>query len=481
MKVIRYNTFRKINFFEKSSFFIQQESFDLGTEKQAFTVDELKWAKRKIANKKLLPSKYNIAQTFLDEKTVILNTLYDSVVVLNADETARYQEIGADVDLSEFILKLYLLGILIDEREDEKFFMKMQNEELFFNRRGIPSITILPTQACNARCAYCFAEHNEKITMNQLVIHNVILFFKENFSAGDRVLLRWFGGEPLVAKDIITEIIDGINETFDGKLLYESLVFTNGSLITDEIIEVATNKWHLKKIQLTLDGYGDEHNARKNYVSNGVDYYKKTLGDIQKLLDCGIHVDCRVNFDKDNIKQIDNILYDLLPYKGNSLFRPRLTILRPSDYGYNKFNYIAPSDLKWAYNIIYNKLYDYGFLTAAKDLLPQRQKESCIAKSLNKVIIGADGNLYKCLQQVFDERHIVGDLKTGIIHRGFVDDYCRKDIHDECEECVYLPICSGGCLAYWKLMENENITPCIREKFFMDMLLEMVHQWESVE
>lgn len=282
-------------------------------------------------------------------------------------------------------------------------------------------------------------------------------------------------------EEVITSITEGINKAFNGGMLYDSVMFTNGSLLTDDVIELAQKSWHLKKIQLTIDGYGIEHNCRKNYAFSGVNYYKKILQDIQKLLACGIAVDCRVNLDKDNFQHIDEILLDLYPFKGNPLFRPRLTILRPSDCGYNQFNYITPSDLKWAYSIIYKKLYSHGFLTDVKAILPQRQKESCIAKSINKVIIGADGKLYKCLQQVFDENHTVGILGTGIFPSKFVENYCKKRINKKCEECIYLPMCSGGCSAYWDLKEKVEITPCIREKYFFDMLLEFIHECEGTK
>lgn len=472
MNIIRENTFRKINLFNRESFFIKETDYSFSNEK----LSEIQTA---LSGKKLISSRYNILKSFLDNRTVIINTLYDSIVILNHTEAQYLENVNRSSVLNDTVAKLYLLGILVDEMEDELFYTNVQAEELYINKNGIPSVTILPTQICNARCAYCFVEHNKKVTMNDSTIQEVICFFKKNFKEGERVLLRWFGGEPLVAKDIISQIIEGIDEAFNKKLIYESLLFTNGSLLTDEIIKTAKEKWHLKKIQLTLDGYGKEHNRRKNYTARGIDYYKKTIDDIAKLLDKDICVDCRVNFDKDNIKQIDDILKDLSPYKSNVMFRPRLTVLRPTDCGFDQFNYITPSDLKWAYNIIYTKLYEYGFLRSVDSLVPYCKKEGCIAKSINKVIIGADGKLYKCLQQVFDTKHAVGDLKNGITEQTFIENYCRKCIEPECRECIYLPICSGGCLSYRDLAETMDISPCVREKYFTDMLLDMIHDWTN--
>lgn len=460
MNVIRYNSFREINTFSGKSFFDKNDN-ELS--------DFLK-------NKTLVLSKYNIVKRFDDNQTVIYNTLYDSIVILEEKETYTLFEYEKMTSNDKFTYELYRLGILVLDSEDEISVMDFQNDELIHNCNGIPSITILPTQVCNARCQYCFAEHNMKLTMTKDTVNDLIKFLKNKFREGDRILLRWFGGEPLLAVDVIDEIVSKINVAFHGNLTFTSLMFTNGSLLSDDLILHAKKNWHLEKIQLTLDGYASEHNARKAYINGSIDYYRKTISDIQKLLNAGIKVDCRVNLDKDNIKQIDNICKDLLPFKNNPLFRPRFTILRVSDCGFNRFNYITIDDLEWAYSIVYNKLIEYNFLKYIRDLIPSRPKESCIMKSINKVIISSNGKLYKCLQQVFDEKNAVGDLKNGINNKKFLD-CSRMDLHKMCKECVYLPICSGGCVAYWNLSKTEKVSPCIREKYFMDMLLNMIHKW----
>lgn len=465
MNIIRYNSFREINTFSGKSFFARNEKNSVENDNELS--DYLK-------NKTLVLSKYNIVKRFDDNQTVIYNTLYDSIVILDEKETCRFCEYES-LTVDDLVCELYRLGILVLDSEDESFLMDFQNEELIYNRNGIPAITILPTQVCNARCQYCFAEHNMKLTMTKDTVNDLIKFLKSKLHEGECILLRWFGGEPLLAMDVIDEIVNEINVAFHGNLTFTSLMFTNGSLLNDDLILHAKNNWHLEKIQLTLDGYSSEHNTRKAYINNSIDYYSKTISDIQKLLNAGIKVDCRVNLDKDNIKQIDNICKDLMPFNTNPLFRPRFTILRVSDCGFNRFNYITTDDLEWAYSIVYNKLMEYDFLKYIRDLIPCRQKESCIMKSINKVIISSNGKLYKCLQQVFDDESAVGDLKNGIDNKKYIN-CCRTDLHMICRECVYLPICSGGCVAYWNLSKTQKISPCIREKYFMDMLMDMLHK-----
>lgn len=432
-------------------------------------------------NKEVIPSKYNLYKIFDGEKCVIFNTLYESIVILDKRELNLYFSIkdGRKLD-NEFLKKMYYLGFLKFKTDCENDLVESLKNDLFFIKNSKANVTILPTQNCNARCLYCFADHNEKISMKQNNVNQIVKYFVDNFSDHNKVIIRWFGGEPLIEEKTIDAIIDGLNAAFEDKLIIESIMFTNGALLDDRIIQLAKKRWHLKKIQLTIDGYDYEHNYRKNYVTSdaGVNYYHKIIEDISKLLKNKISVDCRVNLDKDNIAQLDLILNDLSQFKDNTLFRVRVTFLRPSSSETNKFNFIKPSELKWAYEIIYKKLFSYGFIKDIKEILPCRQKESCIAKNMNKVIIGADGNLYKCLQQILNEENSVGNLESGLRPIMHMNCYHTKEFRNECKPCIFLPLCMGGCEAYWELQKKGiDITPCIREKFFFDMLLEFIYKY----
>lgn len=424
-------------------------------------------------------SQYNISKTFSDGKCIVYNTLHDSVVLLEPQEAAIFFDIDNSHKDQLYFKEWCRLGLLTFAPEMERLMIELQQANLKSPYGKIPTITLLPTQACNARCEYCFADHNKKITMSKETIDNTVRYFSRTFQAGDHVLLRWFGGEPLLGKNIIDSILGGVNEAFDGSLVYESVIITNGALLTDEIIQNAKEKWHLKKVQITIDGYQDYHNRRKNFINSNKNYYEKVINDIYALLSHHISVDCRINLDKDNIKQLDQIMNDLICFRDNPLFRARVTFLRPSDCGVNKIDYITPDDLYWAYSLIYQKLLEYGFVKDAIAFLPRRLMDSCILVNFNKLIIGADGNLYKCLQQILSPINSVGTTKDGVAPEQFLT-HCRlAGVHEICNQCPYIPICGGGCEAYWELSKTEDITPCIREKYLMDLILELLYRQEE--
>ena len=41
--------------------------------------------------------------------------------------------------------------------------------------------------------------------------------------------------------------------------------------------------------------------------------------------------------------------------------------------------------------------------------------------------------------------------------------------------CIYFPICLGGCPVYQELSKTIKITPCIREKYFIDFLFDLIY------
>lgn len=477
MKIIRQNSLQRNYFFNESFLFRSPKNSSYCSCSISSIQEKIDVAFQIIQGKKLYHSNYNVCKTFTDHTTVIFNTLYDSVVILDEEESRTFEVLEQTKSSGYLEAVLYMLGILEITPEFEKMLVKIQQNELFFNTKGLPSVTILPTQACNARCAYCFAEHNPKIEMSDQTRSNVVRYFRNSFHPADKVILRWFGGEPLLDEKSIDYIVDGINDVFQGQLKYKSILFTNGSLLTDALIYKAKKKWHLWKIQLTIDGYGEEHFNRKKFIVPSINYYEKVIQDIEKLLAEEIAVDCRLNLDKDNISSLDQILTDLLPYKDSPLFRVRATVLRPSDCGDTQFNYITPSDFEWAYEYIYRKMFSYGFLKDITDILPRRRQEDCIRKSANKIIIGADGKLYKCLQKVLVCNHSVGDLQSGITGQNFAFEFAPLPIQRECKSCIYLPLCAGGCEAYRKLQGQINVSPCLREKYFFDLLLRWIHQW----
>lgn len=143
------------------------------------------------------------------------------------------------------------------------------------------------------RIVYCFEHgcHHDKMSME--TADAVVEYIKANWNHG-LFNVTWFGGEPLLAPDIIDYISEkmckaGIN--------YISRITTNGYELTPEIVNKAIREWHTNKIQISIDVLFEEYDKVKKYDSNQDGRSsKKVLRNTKLALDAGLKVMVRINF-----------------------------------------------------------------------------------------------------------------------------------------------------------------------------------------
>lgn len=445
----------------------------------ALTVDDLEKFRADYRGLFLSPSIFNLFQSFDNGDTVVINTLTETIAVLDDGEVSEIREQMVGPETPIVVLRLFVLGLLARSDDDELFKLEVARSKSAYASSDAINFIIYPTTGCNARCYYCFEEGVPTSTMNKETVNRTVRYILANVAKGDEVVFRWFGGEPLVAHKTITEICQRVGSIWGDDVEFNSNVTTNGLAITDELIKTAVDVWHAKKFHLTIDGYGHEHDIRKNYYDKGIDSYKKLLDDIEKLIDAGIFVVCRLNLDKKNLPMIDDILSDLERYKDSGLFYVHNTTLRCPASG-DPGDYILHSDFSWAYEYIFRAMFEHGFYDDVKHILPLRLRGNCLARVMNEVIIGADGNLYKCEQYPTLPEYSVGNVKTGIVFNDAYKSWIDPSIErSKCKNCAYLPLCAGGCKQYWDADRPDVISPCVREKSYMGLIATMVHEWAT--
>ena len=116
----------------------------------------------------------------------------------------------------------------------------------------ITHYTILPTTACNARCYYCFEKGTKVETMTEQTANDVVEFIKKHHG-GEKVSILWFGGEPSLCPNRITQISNGLRVN---GVKFVSQMISNGYAFDEGLVEEAVNNWNLRFIQITFDGIG---------------------------------------------------------------------------------------------------------------------------------------------------------------------------------------------------------------------------------
>ena len=101
-------------------------------------------------------------------------------------------------------------------------------------------LTICPTMGCNFNCPYCFEDHFAR-KMSASVQDDVVALAGRMLDAlrTKDVHVTWFGGEPLLAPDVIESLsgrLMALAEERGGR--YEASIVTNGYLLTQDIADM---------------------------------------------------------------------------------------------------------------------------------------------------------------------------------------------------------------------------------------------------
>jgi uncharacterized protein len=95
-------------------------------------------------------------------------------------------------------------GLLIDCEKEEAIEVSYQFQQVMEQRNKL-ELTIVPTNACNLRCPYCY-QRPPFGSMSDSSAEHIISFIEKNVTKYKSLVIGWFGGEPLLRKDVILKI-----------------------------------------------------------------------------------------------------------------------------------------------------------------------------------------------------------------------------------------------------------------------------------
>ena len=161
----------------------------------------------------------------------------DHIATVTIDEHGRFQTTTENIITPGGKDKINKkVSVLPDA--DEKV-VKMSEATYLF--KDLQQMNVILTNACNLSCSYCYEQHNRdfgRFTSDSLLEAYKFLL---NASDHEKKIFQFFGGEPLIHKDLILGFLkdhkDYLNANSKGwKKQYVSCV-TNGLLITQDFME----------------------------------------------------------------------------------------------------------------------------------------------------------------------------------------------------------------------------------------------------
>ena len=352
---------------------------------------------------------------------------------------------------------LYDNGFIVDSDFDEA--QSIIDDYVVDSKKVVaPYFRVLTTTACNAHCSYCFESGMKKTSMTAETAEAVCNFIKTIPNESNKpIRLEWFGGEPLINHKVITQICRSLSEASLSNG-FESEITSNG-LLFNQITPNDLKEWNLKNVQITLDGTHDIHNSIKNY-SGSIDGFDKTIDSIHYLINNNVSVTIRLNFSDENVPDMLSLIDFVYNEFGNTV---QVYGSQIYEVGNVSEHYVKG----FAENIFLKKLYDCGYYSPRRTLM--RSRITCgLASYPNYYVIDPDGNLYKCVESMaFSKESKIGTI-YGNSDQTKIDFWWNPVVEKRCLECIYLPMCVGGCVA---ARHGWNSMRCFRYKRQVENLI----------
>ncbi len=307
------------------------------------------------------------------------------------------------------------------------------------------NFVIAPTLACNLNCAYCFENgfRNNRF-MSDETVDEIIKFIGNKINNGTKSIhITWFGGEPLLAYNTIFEFNKKLKPIIADKTIqYMSSMISNGILLTEDKAKYLAEECNLKNIQITIDGKEKTYCKQKGATPV---QFRQVLNNIKNAVN-HLKISVRFNCNKDNFEDIlfiANEIIDLCKCNENL----KLYLARLVDYSCGcESNFFSQEEFDSKY-IEFNKFVCQKLGKDYKPKLPKYRKSFCGLFKLKNLVVGPDGELYKCEHYVGREEKVIGNIRQGLFYTDEMLDFVSNKIYAKCKECKLFPLCVGGCPA----------------------------------
>lgn len=412
----------------------------------------------------LRPSFYNHSFLADDGQTAVWNSVSGALLRLGPGESAALNGFGIGGMTDERARQLHQLGILVDSDVDEArpLIESAGGQNLVRNH-----FRILTTTSCNAHCDYCYEKGIAESCMNAATAAQTARVIERQFKSQTFVsvpTLEWYGGEPLLNTSVISQICGHLS---CASVPFRSLMFTNGLLFTKELIESAKKNWRLEWVQISMDSVGKDYETGKGLNSGS---FRLLLDNLKRLLESGIKVSLRVNFDGDTDAALAVIacLHQHFQRSKNLLH----VYISPLYASVPE----APEKTMRQILGISDNLVESGLVRSDAVYHLQRRSGRCFMTKAGGRTVAPDGNLYNCSHAMTTDQCVgtVWDIRDDLPARKA---FAQSALSSKCASCRLLPVCLGGCRAaelglattYQCLLYKSVLDDVLRKRLEMEI------------
>lgn len=298
-----------------------------------------------------------------------------------------------------------IIGNKTKPHEDNILHAKLLSKQIF-------NPIIMPTERCNFRCTYCYEDFSVG-RMRKEIICGIKALLEKRCTDLDYLNISWFGGEPLIAKDIVLEISEyamTLTHKYP-KLRYKGDMTTNGYLL-DYNTAAALADVGVQSYQISLDGPREIHD-KSRIRADGSSTYDRIWANLLAIRDSSLPVSVllRMHFTIDTLKLLDPLIDDirrefLHDLRFSVFFKAIERLGGANDASIKIF---SGAEKEEAINLLKNKVFGESFTSSPSFYEPWNV---CYASRPNSIVIRANGDIGKCTVALYDERNKIGSLQA---------------------------------------------------------------------
>lgn len=416
------------------------------------------------------------------EFVALLNTLTLGVIFLPLGKwkeissflsTPRSLQAFSDSFGRELLNTLVKEEMIVSENFDDISYLKRRRNSLL-RSISIELLYLLVTDNCNLRCRYCFEETPKIMThfrptqmSSQIALKALEMFAKLSRKYGNpkkKKIIHLYGGEPLLNKPIVREIIAYVAELKREKLLptrCDVAIVTNGVLLDDSMAELFAR--YNVTVGLSLDGPQKITNAYRVGKKLSLDVYAAVIRAYELLkkynVNTGLSVtltpemvespDETLSFFLDELGIKDGISLNLLHY--NKVVKPNKTYYESAtDYQIRAFKQFRD----WG-------IYEERIMRKARAFVDRKIMYADCGVVGYQLVVAPDGRIGVCQDFIKPRTYFkdsVLNSQFDPVEDGLFDEWRRRSplFMEQCYDCPAIGICGGGCPASAELKTGSR-------------------------